>query len=61
MPMRAHTVNIAAELLGLSERKVRELISTGELGSIKIGRSRRVTDEQLAGFLSRLQDENIAA
>jgi excisionase family DNA binding protein len=60
MAIRAHTIKTAAARLELSERKIRELVSTGELGSVKIGRSRRVTDDQLAAFLSRLQDESEA-
>ncbi len=55
MAIRAHKIRTAAALLELSERKTRELVSSGELDSITIGRSRRVTDEQLSTYLGRRQ------
>lgn len=60
MATRAYTVNDAAQRLGLSRRKVYQLIAGGQLGSIKIDKSRRITDEQLTMFLSRLQKANDA-
>lgn len=61
MPTKAHTVEDAAKLLGLSRRKMYELIASRELGSIKIHRSRRITDDQLSDFLKIKQNENAAA
>lgn len=40
-----------AELLGISERKVDELIATRELKSVKIGKSRRVPATALDDFI----------
>ena len=61
MPSRAHKIKTTADKLELSVRKTGELIYSGELGSIKIGRCRRVTDEQLSEYLTRLQNAGNAA
>jgi excisionase family DNA binding protein len=61
MPKRAHKIKAVAERLDLSERMAKNLVYSGELGSIKIGRCRRVTDEQIAEFLSRRQAASNAA
>ena len=44
----------AADWLGLSRRKVYELISRGELPSVCIGRSRRIAQTALESFVERL-------
>jgi excisionase family DNA binding protein len=41
------------ELLGLSRSRICQLIASGELNSIKIGASRRVSASQLREFLAR--------
>ena len=51
----AYTVLEAAELLSLSRAHVYRLIEIGELGSVKIGKSRRVSAEQLVAFLRRIE------
>jgi excisionase family DNA binding protein len=40
--------------------KVYYLIRTGQLRSIKIGKSRRITEEQLAAFIASLGGDNAA-
>ncbi len=43
----------AERLLGISHKKIYELLSGGELDSYKIGRARRVTLASIEGFLAR--------
>ena len=50
------TVEAAAELLSLGRTTVYELVATGELASVKIGRSRRIPYEALRRFIARLSD-----
>lgn len=51
----AYTVEEAAELLSLSRAHVYRLLDVGELRSISIGRSRRVTAGQLHAFIEGLE------
>jgi excisionase family DNA binding protein len=51
----AYTIEEAAKLLSLSRAHVYRLIDIQELGSITIGRSRRVTASQLRAFIERLE------
>jgi excisionase family DNA binding protein len=44
-----------AGILGVGRTKVFELIRTGELRSIKLGRSRRVSTDALAFYVRRLE------
>lgn len=57
----AYTVGEAAELLSLSRAKLYRLIDACEIGSVVIGRSRRITLSQLQEFLSRLEARDVAA
>lgn len=43
----------AAKVLSLSDRNVRELIATGELLSIKVGRRRLVPQSALVAFVAK--------
>jgi excisionase family DNA binding protein len=54
----AYTVGEAAELLSLSRAHVYRLIELQELGSIKVGRNRRVTARQLQEFLQKLEAQS---
>lgn len=47
----AYTVEEAADLLSLSRAQLYRLIEVGELPSFKIGRSRRISADQLAAFV----------
>jgi excisionase family DNA binding protein len=50
------TVEAAAELLSVGRTTVYELVATGELASVKIGRSRRIPYQALCRFIARLSD-----
>lgn len=45
----------AAERLDLGRTKIFELIATGELESVKIGRARRIPEEALVAYVARLR------
>jgi excisionase family DNA binding protein len=49
----AYSVNEAARLLSMSARKLTYLIAMKEIRSFKIGKSRRVTANALAEFVTR--------
>lgn len=51
-PRRAYRPEEVGELLGLSRSTVFRLLASGDLGSIKVGASRRVTVEQLDAYLA---------
>ncbi|WP_316247667.1 helix-turn-helix domain-containing protein [Nonomuraea sp. PA05] len=53
--LKAYKVEEIAELLGVGRDKIYELIRTRQLHSIKIGRSRRITEQQLADFITSLE------
>ena len=53
--MRAYTVEQVAEILHVGRDKVYGLLRTGQLRSIKIGKSRRITGEHLAEFIAALE------
>jgi excisionase family DNA binding protein len=48
----------AARRLGLCRRSVQGLIYAGQLPSVRIGRSRRVSVVDLEGFVERLRQED---
>lgn len=48
-----------AEALGLGRSKVYELLASGRLRSVKVGRSRRVTVDQLQTFVAELESERV--
>lgn len=50
------TVNEAAESLGLGRTKVYELISAGQIETVRIGRSVRIPAESLEEFVRALRD-----
>ena len=45
----------AGKLGGVCRAKVFDLWSSGELGSVKVGRRRFSTDNQIAAFIGRLE------
>ena len=51
----AYTVEEAAELLSLSRAHLYRLIDLQEIGSVTIGRSRRITAKQLQAFINSLE------
>jgi excisionase family DNA binding protein len=45
----------AAAVLGLSRARLYQLLAAGELGSVKIGGSRRIPTADLQAYVSRLR------
>ena len=58
--MQAYTVEQVAKMLHISRDKVYYLLRTRQLRSVKIGKSRRITDVHLAAFLASLEDDDAA-
>lgn len=54
----AYTVEEASELLSLSRAHVYRLIDLGQIETVTVGRSRRITSRQLDAFLLRLEQRN---
>ena len=55
--MQAYTVEQVAKMLNISRDKVYYLLRTRQLRSIKIGKSRRITDRHIADFIASLEDD----
>jgi excisionase family DNA binding protein len=55
------TVAQAAAVLGVGQSTVHNLIRTGQLGSRKIGGSRRIPVADVDGFIARLPSQGIGA
>jgi excisionase family DNA binding protein len=55
------TVAQAATVLGVGQSTVHNLIRTGQLGSRKIGGSRRIPVADVDGFIARLPSQGIGA
>jgi excisionase family DNA binding protein len=54
--LQAFTVEQVADMLHIGRDKVYYLLRTGQLRSIKIGKSRRITEEHLAEFVASLEE-----
>jgi excisionase family DNA binding protein len=54
--MQAYTVEQVAKMLNIGRDKVYYLLRTRQLRSIKIGKSRRITERQLAEFIASQED-----
>lgn len=54
--MQAYTVEQVAKMLNIGRDKAYQLLRTGQLRSIKIGKLRRITEEQLAEFIASLEE-----
>ena len=55
-PLQAYTVEQVAKMLHVGRDKVYYLLRTGQLRSLKIGKLRRITEQQLAEFIASLDD-----
>ena len=53
--MRAYTVEQVAKMLHISRDKVYYLLRARQLRSIKIGKSRRITEQHVAAFIAALE------
>lgn len=47
----------AGELLSVSRTKIYELMASGQLPYVKVGRVRRITHDAMVAFLSRLAEQ----
>lgn len=56
-----YRVNEAGQVLGLSRSRIYELMSSGRLPSVSIGRSRLITRQALEDFARRLVEEQDGA
>jgi excisionase family DNA binding protein len=56
MPMLFNAVQVA-KIMGVSKSQVYNLMNSGRLGSVSIGRSRRVTNNQMNEFITSLTPE----
>jgi excisionase family DNA binding protein len=54
--LRAYTVEEVAQILHVGRDKVYFLLRSGQLRSIKIGKSRRITDQHISEFISSLEE-----
>jgi excisionase family DNA binding protein len=54
--VQAFTVEQVAEMLHIGRDKVYELLRTQQLRSIKIGKLRRITEDQLAESIALLEE-----
>lgn len=59
-PKHLYTVREAAQLLSLGQTLLYELISRGELQSVKIGKARRIPAAALDAFVERLRADQAA-
>jgi len=53
--MKAYTVEQVADMLNIGRDKVYYLLRSGQLRSIKIGKSRRITAQHIAEFIGSLE------
>jgi len=54
--LQAFTVEQVAEMLHVGRDKIYYLLRTGQLRSIKIGKLRRITEQQLAEFVASVEE-----
>lgn len=57
MPKLLLTVEEAGAAIGLARSKMYELMTSGDVESVKIGKSRRVPAEALEAYVARLRAE----
>lgn len=55
-----HNLGGVARLLGLSRRKVDDVVSSGELPVVRIGKCVRVSDRALRAFVANLEKQGEA-
>jgi excisionase family DNA binding protein len=59
-PLQAYTVEQVAKMLHIGRDKVYYLLRTGQLRSLKIGKLRRITEQQLAEFIASLDNTRVS-
>jgi excisionase family DNA binding protein len=55
-----HSINEAAQLLGIGRSSLYALIAAGEVGTVKIGRRSLIADEELRRFVQFLSSDGLA-
>jgi len=58
---KLHRVEEVAEVLNVGRTKVFDLIRSGQLASVKVGGSRRVTEQAIEDYIERLCQESEVA
>lgn len=58
--VQAFTVEQVAEMLRVGRDKVYYLLRTGQLRSMKIGKLRRITADQLAEFVASVEENRLS-
>lgn len=58
---KLYRVEEVAELLNVGRTKVFDLIRSGELGSVKVGGSRRITEKAIEDYIDSLVVESEVA
>jgi excisionase family DNA binding protein len=53
------SVTQAAEALAIGRTKIHELLATGALESVKLGRSRKIPVAALEEYVARLREESL--
>ncbi len=51
-----HKPEAAADLLDIGRSKIFELMQSGEIPSVRIGRSRRISHDSLVAYVARITD-----
>ena len=54
LPLLYNTKQVA-KIMSISRSKVYELMNKGQLGSLRIGRSRRISGNQIESFIQNLE------
>ena len=56
-PLRLLNADEVAQNLGISKSSVQRLIKTGQITSLKIGSSRRVSEQSLINYITKLESQ----
>lgn len=60
-PVLLHRIEDAARILGIGRSNLYKLMDSGEVESIKIGKSRRITQAALERYVARLEARSAGA
>lgn len=52
------TPEVAAERLACGRTKIYELLRSGELESVKVGRLRRIPEDAIAAYVAKLREQS---
>ncbi len=54
---RLHNIERAQERLGVGRSKIFQLIASGELRSVRVGRRRLIPEQAIVDFITRLDEQ----